>query len=80
MRPPLPPPDDWGELDDHEARGLNRTLGEWLEAVVPPEAQVHFINAGREFAAGVQTTIDFHRGRAAPDMAGGDRPVRIEIE
>ena len=57
----------------------NRTLGDWLEAVIPPEAQVHFIRAGQEFAAGVQTTVDHHLGRREGD-AGPDGATRIEIE
>src|SRR5207245_11560271 len=58
-----------------------RTLGEWLEGVIPPDAQVHFINAGREFAQGVQVTVDHHTGKRrgpAGDRPGG--PSRIEIE
>lgn len=75
-------PDPWGDPNASEAdRGLNRTLGEWLEAVVPPEAQLHFYNAGREFAAGVQTTMEYHmRGRTDGEGEDGDSPVRIEIE
>jgi hypothetical protein len=57
----------------------NRTLGDWLEAVIPAEAQVHFIRAGQEFAAGVQTTVDHHLGRREPGD-GGDGATRIEIE
>ncbi len=59
--------------------GLNRTLGEWLEAVVPPEAQLHFFNAGREFAAGLQTTFDYHLRRGDEDDEGA-QALRIEIE
>ena len=65
---------------DDQARGLNRTLGEWLEAVVPPEAQIHFFNAGREFAAGIQTTLDHHLRRDNEDDGGGAQAQRIEIE
>jgi hypothetical protein len=57
----------------------NRTLGDWLEAVIPAEAQVHFIRAGQEFAAGVQTTVDHHLGRREP-ADGTDGATRIEIE
>jgi hypothetical protein len=57
----------------------NRTLGDWLEAVIPPEAQVHFIRAGQEFAAGVQTTVEHHLGRREGD-SGPDGATRIEIE
>jgi hypothetical protein len=69
-----------GRIDpDFDAQ---RTLGEWLEGVIPPDAQVHFINAGREFAAGVQVTVDHHTGKRAI-RPGEDRPggaTRIEIE
>lgn len=57
----------------------NRTLGDWLEAVIPAEAQVHFIRAGHEFAAGVQTTVDHHLRRREPGE-GTDGATRIEIE
>lgn len=77
--------DPWGDDEaSPEHRGLDRTLGQWLEAVVPPDAQVHFLTAATEFAAGVQTTFDYHlRGRAGDGGSGdGDegQPVRIEIE
>jgi len=79
--------DPWQEASDAvvgdgdaDARGLNRTLGEWLEAVVPPEAQIHFFNAGREFAAGIQTTLDHHINRRDEDGGGGAEALRIEIE
>ena len=76
-------PAPWGDAEaGADARGLDRTLGQWLEAVVPPEAQLHFFNAGREFAAGVQATLDHHLGGGVtdPDGQGGGQPVRIEIE
>jgi hypothetical protein len=57
----------------------NRTLGDWFEAVIPAEAQVHFIRAGQEFAAGVQTTVDHHLGRRERDDEI-DGASRIEIE
>ena len=73
--------DPWDE-DDSSAgdRGLDRTLGEWLQAVVPPEAQVHFFNAGREFAAGIQATVEHHLNRGDEDDGGGAQALRIEIE
>ena len=72
--------DPWDEGDgDHDARGLNRTLGEWLEAVVPVEAQVHFYNAGREFALGLQTTFEYHL-RRGQEEDGAQGPQHIEIE
>jgi hypothetical protein len=68
-----------GPPGDEQAFDPNRTLGDWLEAVIPAEAQVHFIRAGQEFAAGVQTTVDHHLGRREPD-GGADGATRIEIE
>lgn len=57
----------------------SRTLGEWLQELVPPEAQVHFLNAGREFASGVQVTLDHHLGRGTTPESGTGT-MRIEIE
>ena len=67
------------EAPPGDAFDPNRTLGDWLEAVIPAEAQVHFIRAGQEFAAGVQTTVDHHLGRREGD-SGPDGATRIEIE
>jgi hypothetical protein len=59
-----------------------RTLGEWLEGVIPPDAQVHFVNAGREFAQGVQVTVDHHTGKRRPSSPEQTPPgpSRIEID
>lgn len=59
-----------------------RTLGEWLEGVIPVDAQVHFANAGREFAQGVQVTVDHHTGkrRSGESGEGPGGPSRIEID
>jgi hypothetical protein len=49
--------------------------------VIPPDAQLHFANAGREFALGVQSTVEHHRGRSRPeDDDEPEGPSRIEIE
>ena len=79
--PPAPPPPEarW-DAEASPAHDPNRTLGDWLEAVIPPEAQLHFINAGREFALGVQTTFDHHLGRHAAPPESGGAGRRIEIE
>jgi hypothetical protein len=76
--------DPWDQTIEGPPRGddgfdPNRTLGDWFEAVIPAEAQVHFIRAGQEFAAGVQTTVDHHLGRRdkGDDIDGASR---IEIE
>jgi hypothetical protein len=73
-RDPLGDGEGW---DAETAFDADRTLGEWLEDIIPPDAQAHFINAGREFAAGVQITVDHHLGR---DREARHRPTRIEIE
>ena len=57
-----------------------RTLGEWFQDVIPPDAQAHFANAGREFALGVQTTVEHHRGKVRGADEGSSGPSRIEIE
>ena len=80
--------DPWG-TPEGEAPGRSdpdfdaqRTLGEWLEGVIPPDAQIHFANAGREFAQGVQVTVDHHTGRRRGGSGDGGpgEPSRIEIE
>ena len=43
-------------------------------------AQVHFIRAGQEFAAGIQTTVEHHLGRGSGAATPGDGASRIEIE
>ncbi|MHB8509543.1 MAG: hypothetical protein ACYDGR_12980 [Candidatus Dormibacteria bacterium] len=75
-------PGEWGEVPPATpgaASTPERTLGDWLQDIVPPEAQMHFLNAGREFAAGVSVTLEHHLGEKATPAAD-DRPVRIEIE
>jgi hypothetical protein len=80
-----PQPDWWAdtleveEMESHSGFDPQRTLGQWLESLIPPSAQVHFLNAGREFATGVQLTVDHHLGRPKdePDTRG---PVHIEID
>jgi hypothetical protein len=76
-RPPIPDFETTAPDGDFDPQ---RTLGDWLEAVIPPEAQVHFIRAGKEFAAGIQTTVDHHLGRGSGAPAGRDGASRIEIE
>jgi hypothetical protein len=73
---------DSSDVSPGSAFDPQRTLGEWLEGLIPPNAQTHFINAGREFASGMQLTVDHHLQRftgrrGEPGPAG---PVRIEIE
>jgi len=84
-RGPDEKPEWWaGELEAEEPAARTgfdpqRTFGQWLESLIPPNAQAHFINAGREFATGVQLTVDHHLGRfrSEPETHG---PIHIEID
>ena len=70
----------WPEAGGDGGRGGGeRTFGAWLEGLIPPEAQVHFANAGRELVAGIEVTLDHHLGRR-PESRADRGPVRIEIE
>lgn len=71
--PTFPSADGSGVFD------AQRTLGEWLEGIIPVEAQGHFLNAGKEFAAGVQVTLDHHTGRRR-QHGDGRRAYHIDIE
>jgi len=78
------PTSSWDPWDDGDGpsdpgAAVNRTLGDWLEAVVPPEAQLHFYKAGRELAAGIQATLEYHRQGGGDDDEGA-QAFRIEIE
>jgi hypothetical protein len=76
--------DSWDAWDDGDRdaprESANRTLAEWLDAVVPPDAQLHFLAAAQEFAAGVQTTIDHHLHPEDQGDDGGAGALRIDIE
>ena len=56
---------------------LGTRLNSAVKDVIPPEAQAHFATAGREFAAGVQATVEHHLGRGRGERQG---PTRIEID
>lgn len=77
-------PAEWGERSSEWGDPLRgdsaRTLGDWLEAIIPPEAQVHFLQAGQEFLTGVALTVDHHANRGRRSDPGGSRAVRIEID
>jgi hypothetical protein len=68
----LPPAEDGATPPEGEG------FAAWLEALIPPEAQVHFANAGRELLTGIEITVDHHLGRrpTPPER----RAVRIEID
>jgi hypothetical protein len=75
------PSASWDPWQEDGGAGNQRTLGEWLEGLVPPEAQLHFFNAGREFAAGIQVTLDHHLHARPGDAVDGEAgSTRIEIE
>ena len=63
------------------AEDAGHLLGVTLSDVVPPEAQVHLLNAQRELLLAVKVTIEHHRRhREAADAAARRRPVRVEVE
>jgi hypothetical protein len=54
---------------------------------VPPEAQVHLINAQRELLLAMSVTLQHHLRQRRADEGGGGaagrrsrRPVRVELE
>ena len=75
----MPPAGDAAPEVAPAAAAPERTFGDWLQDIVPPEAQLHFLNAGREFAAGVTVTLDHHL-RPDATRSAPNGPVRIEIE
>lgn len=56
-------------------------VGSTVSELVPPEAQVHLLNAQREMLLALKITVEHHR-RQPEDSAGTPRrrPVRVEIE
>lgn len=56
-------------------------LGATVNEMVPPEAQVHLLNAQRELLLALRLTLDHHRRHAeSADRAERRRPVRVEID
>jgi hypothetical protein len=57
-------------------------MGSTINELLPPDAQIHLLNAQRELLLAVKLTVDHHRRqRAADDGAGARRrPVRVEVE
>ena len=60
----------------------SQLLGTTMGEIVPPEAQVHLLNAQRELLLALQVTLDHHLRKEA--SAGGRkrarRPVRVDIQ
>ena len=57
-------------------------LGTTVNELVPPEAQVHLLNAQRELLLAVKATVDHHL-RAEEDRdqrRRRRRPVKVELE
>ena len=56
-------------------------LGTALNELVPPEAQVHLLNAQREMLLAMSLTLDHHlRHARAQDSKRRRRPAKVEIE
>jgi hypothetical protein len=56
-------------------------MGSTVNELLPPDAQIHLLNAQRELLLAVKVTVEHHRRhREAADAAERRRPVRVEIE
>lgn len=56
-------------------------MGSTVNEILPPDAQVHLLNAQRELLLAMKITVEHHlRQRAAADGAARRRPVRVEVE
>jgi hypothetical protein len=57
-------------------------MGSTVNELLPPEAQVHLLNAQRELLLALKITAEHHlRQRAAAEGAARSRrPVRVEVE
>lgn len=58
-------------------------LGSAMNDMVPPEAQVHLLNAQRELVLALTVTLDHHIRRQqaqSGDAARRRRPAKVEIE
>jgi len=56
-------------------------MGSTVNELLPPDAQIHLLNAQRELLLAVKVTIEHHRRhREAADAAARRRPVRVEVE
>jgi hypothetical protein len=58
-------------------------LGSAMNELVPPEAQVHLLNAQRELLLALTVTVEHHlqhQRAAAQGGASRRRPTRVEID
>jgi hypothetical protein len=57
-------------------------MGSTVNELLPPDAQIHLLNAQRELLIAVKLTIEHHRRHreAADAAARRRRPVRVEVE
>jgi hypothetical protein len=57
-------------------------VGSTVNELLPPDAQIHLLNAQRELLLAVRLTVDHHRRQRAADdgAAARRRPVRVEVE
>ena len=62
-------------LDD-----VTQLLGATLNELVPPEAQVHLLNAQRELLLAMAATLEHHRRQSHRGDGPSNRPVRVELD
>jgi hypothetical protein len=57
-------------------------LGTTIDELVPPEAQVHLLNAQRELLLAVKATVDHHLRSQEEREARRQRrrPVRVDVD
>jgi hypothetical protein len=57
-------------------------VGSTVNELLPPDAQIHLLNAQRELLLAVKLTVDHHRRQRTADdgAAARRRPVRVEVE
>jgi hypothetical protein len=57
-------------------------LGSTVNDLVPPEAQIHLLNAQRELLLAVKATVDHHLKTQQSEQTSRQRrrPVRVELE
>jgi hypothetical protein len=56
-------------------------MGSTVNELLPPDAQIHLLNAQRELLLALKVTVEHHmRHRESADGAARRRPVRVEVE
>jgi hypothetical protein len=56
-------------------------MGSTVNELLPPDAQIHLLNAQRELLLALKVTVEHHmRHRESDDAAARRRPVRVEVE